>query len=92
MKYLTIALVIAVGLLAHTQISTLKGIIKNQEKRLNQLAKLTGHGELSSFFVSDQLKEELVQLKQNGKIVKAVKKLREQTQMDLLKAKQYIDN
>ncbi len=91
MKYLTIVLVLIVGLLAHRQISTLKEIVRNQEKRLNQLAGLTGQEEVSSFFVSAELKEKLVQLKEDDKIVEAVKKLREQTQMDLLEAKQYVD-
>lgn len=60
MKYLTIVLVITVGLLAHRGIFTLKEIIRNQEKRLNSLAKLTGYEELFSFFISDQLNKGLV--------------------------------
>lgn len=91
MEYSIIALVLMAGLLAHNEISTLKRKISSQEKRLNQLAKLTGHDDLSSYWVSDELKEQAIQLKRDGKKVEAIKKIREQTQMDLLEAKQYVD-
>lgn len=91
MEYYAIALVFVAGLLAYNEISTLKKVIRNQEKRLNQLAKLTGHEDLSSYSVSDQLKEQVIQLKREGKTIQAIKKIREQTQMDLVEAKQYVD-
>ncbi|BAH07599.1 50S ribosomal protein L7/L12 [Clostridium kluyveri] len=91
MEYSAIALVFVAGLLAYNEISTLKKVIRNQEKRLNQLAKLTGHEDLSSYSVSDQLKEQVIQLKREGKTIQAIKKIREQTQMDLVEAKQYVD-
>ena len=91
MEYFTIALVLIAGLLAYNEISKLKQVIRNQEKRLNQLAKLTGHTDLSSYSVSDHLKEQVIQLKQEGKKIQAIKKIREQTQMDLVEAKQYVD-
>ncbi|WP_077612370.1 50S ribosomal protein L7/L12 [Clostridium sp. Marseille-P2415] len=87
----TIVLMCVVGLLTYNEISTLKKVIQDQEKRLNQLAKLTGHEDLSSYWVSDELKEQAIQLKRDGKKVEAIKKIREQTKMDLLEAKQYVD-
>lgn len=92
MEYSAIALVCVVGLLVYNEISALKKEIQNQEKRINQLAKLTGHENLSSYWVSDELKEQVIQLKQDGKRVEAIKKVREQTQMELVEAKQYVDN
>ncbi len=86
-----IAMVCAVGALGYMEISKLKSIIKNQGKQINQLAKLTGNEDLVSCLVSDELKEELTLLKKSGKMVEAVKKIREETQMDLVEAKQYID-
>lgn len=91
MEYSAIALVVVAGLLVYDEISKLKKVIRNQEKRLNQLAKLTGHEDLSSYLVSDQLKEQVIRLKQEGKTIQAIKKIREQTQMDLVEAKQYVD-
>lgn len=91
MEYSAIALVLIAGLLVYNEITALKKVIKKQEKRLNQLAKLTGHENLSSHWVSDELKEQIVALKRDGKNVEAVKKVREHTQMDLLEAKQYVD-
>ncbi|WP_085832008.1 50S ribosomal protein L7/L12 [Clostridium merdae] len=92
MEYSAVALVFIAGLLAYNEISALKKVIASQEKRLNQLAKLTGHEDLSSHWVSDEIKEQIIQLKRDGKNVEAVKKVREHTQMDLLEAKQYVDN
>ncbi|WP_304508806.1 hypothetical protein [Anaerotignum sp.] len=86
------ALIIIVGLLAISEISTLKKNMKKQEERINQLAKLTGHEYLSSNWISDELYETVRLLKQSGKKVEAVKKIREHTQMTLVEAKQYVDD
>lgn len=91
MEYSAIILVCIAGLLAYIEISALKKVIQNQEKRLNQLAKLTGHEDLSSYWVSDELKAQVIQLKRNGKEIKAIKKIREQTQMNLIEAKHYVE-
>ena len=91
MEYSAIALVCIVGLLAYHEISALKREIRSQEKRLDQLAKLTGHGDLSSHLVPDEIKEQAIQLKRDGKEVEAIKKIREETQMDLVEAKKYVE-
>lgn len=41
--------------------------------------------------ISASLKQELIELKQNGELVKAVKLLRENTELDLLQAKRFVD-
>jgi ribosomal protein L7/L12 len=91
MDYSAIALVLIVGMLAYNEISALKRKISSQQNRLNQLAKLTGHDDLSSYSVPVELEEQAIQLKRDGKKVQAIKVIREQTQMDLLEAKQYVD-
>lgn len=91
MEYSAIVLVCVVGLLLYNEISTLKRTVKKQEKRLNQLAELTNHEEVSSCFVSQELKEQALKLKRQGKLIEAVKKIREHTQMDLVEAKRYVD-
>lgn len=91
MEYSAIAFVFVIGLLLYHEISVLKRTIRKQERRLDQLAKLTNHEELSSCFVPEELKQQALALKHQGKQVEAIKKIREQTQMDLVEAKQYVD-
>ncbi|QUH20360.1 hypothetical protein [Alkaliphilus sp. B6464] len=46
-----------------------------------------GHKELSSSFVNESLKSELLVLKNKGENIRAIKLLRSNTGMDLLNAK-----
>ncbi len=89
--YYGIGMVCIVGLLMYQEILTLKKANVNIEKRLNHLAELICHEELSSDWVSEELKEQVLQLKRDGKKVAAIKKIRENTQMDLIEAKQFVD-
>ncbi|WP_338598204.1 hypothetical protein [Clostridium baratii] len=91
MEYFIVLLFVIVGMLAFNEISVLKKRIKIQEDRLNELCKITGHDNLSSYWVSDELKEIAIHLKRTGKEVEAIKKIREQTQMSLIEAKQYVE-
>lgn len=85
------ALLIICGALMFNEISALKKRVKNQEERINELAKLTGYDNLSSYWVSDEVKELATHLKRTGKEVQAVKKIREHTKMSLIDAKKYVD-
>lgn len=91
MEYSVLALLIVSALIAWNEISNLKKKNLELEKRLNELAKVTGNGNLSSDYVSDVLRQQLLELKKKGNQVEAVKCLRIETKMDLLAAKQYID-
>lgn len=91
MGYSAMALVCVAGLLIYYEILALKRKLANLEERMNQFAKLTGYDDSSSFLVSDELKDEVTQLKKNGNMVKAVKVVRESTKMDLIQAKRYVD-
>lgn len=92
MEYFIVLLFIIAGMLVFNEISVLKKRIKIEEDRLNELCKLTGHDNLSSYWVSDELKELVIHLKRTGKEVEAIKRIREQTQMSLIEAKQYVEN
>ena len=92
MEYFIVLLFIVICILGFNEISVLKKRIKIQEDRLNELCKITGHENLSPYWVSDELKELAIHLKRTGKEVEAIKKIREQTQMSLLEAKQYVEN
>lgn len=91
MESFIFVLLIIFGALMFNEISVLKKRVKSQEEQINQLAKLTGYNNLSSHWVSDEVKELATHLKRTGKEVEAVKKIREHTQMSLLEAKKYVD-
>lgn len=73
------------------EITKLKKIIKEQQKQLNECCRLTGNKELCSYFVSEEIKEKALHLKNIGKVTEAVKEIRLETDMDLLEAKEYVD-
>ncbi|WP_312648871.1 hypothetical protein [Aminipila sp.] len=91
MDYTMLALLLGGGLLAYNEISMLKKRVQSQEKRLNELAEITGNDNLSSFWIADEVKELAIHLKKSGKEVEAIKKIREHTQMTLIEAKHYVD-
>lgn len=92
MEYTISALIIVSLMLCYYQNSLLKNRIKELEQRLNQLAVNTDNEELALNFVSSETKELIMHLKRSGKEVEAVKRLRQETGMSLLDAKQYVDH
>ena len=84
-------LMLIVGILLYIEITKLKKQVKSQQIQIDNLCKETGNQQLATYFISDEEKEYIVHLKNSGKEVEAVKKLREVTSMDLVQAKQYID-
>ena len=91
MEDLIFTLIILSGLIAWNEISNLKKKNQELEKKMNELAKTTGNTTLSTDYISDDLRNQLLELKNKGDNVKAVKCLRDNTGFDLLRAKQYID-
>lgn len=87
MEQSILILVMIAGLLAFNEISILKKCLQSQEEQINQLAKLTGHEYLSSYWISDEIKELVIHLKRTGKEAKAVKKIREHTNMTINSSK-----
>lgn len=92
MELTLLALIIIFGLLARNSILDLKK--KNQKliMRLDDLAVITGNPRLSSKYVSVSLKDKLIKLKNEGKTVKAIKLLKDNTSFDLVQAKEYVEN
>lgn len=86
-----LTLMFIIGILLYIEITKLKKQVKSQQIQLDTLCKETGNQQLATYFISDEEKEYIVHLKNSGKEVEAVKKLREVTSMDLVQAKQYID-
>lgn len=56
-----------------------------------EILEVGGNDRLSSYWVSDEIKENAIHLKRIGKEVEAVKIIRDNTEMSLLEAKQYVD-
>lgn len=76
---------------SYSEITKLKKQVKVQQKQLNECCRRTGNQELCSYFVSDEIKEKVLHLKNSGKLTEAVKEIRLETSMDLLEAKEYVD-
>lgn len=66
--------------------------IKNMQKQINELCRLTGHKELVSVYLTDEEREVILHLKNTGKNIEAVKKVRELTGLELEEAKKYVDS
>ena len=73
------------------KINELQKQIKSQQIQIDKLCKETGNQQLATYFISDEDKEYIAHLKNSGKEVEAVKKVREMTSMDLVQAKQYVE-
>lgn len=75
------------------------GHLSNQSKeqyrklkeKYNALAEATGHAELAFGFLSEEQKAEILALKNEGKQVAAIKKVRSLTDMGLAEAKQFVE-
>ena len=76
---------------SYSEITKLKKQVKLQQKQVNEFCRLTGNKELCSYFVSDEIKEKVLHLKDSGKLIEAVKEIRLETSMDLVEAKEYVD-
>lgn len=89
--FLFMSLIICIALL-NRELSLIKKQLSYQQKQLDALTKLSGHDELASDFLCEEAIENLRKLKQEGKIVEAVKVVRVNTKMSLLEAKNYVDD
>lgn len=91
MEYGITAFMIIGGIFLYIKINELQNQVKSQQIQIDQLCKETDHQQLAASFISDEEKEYIIHLKNSGKEVEAVKKVREVTSMDLVQAKQYVD-
>ena len=66
--------------------------IKKLQKQINELCKVTGNENLMTANLTEEEKELVIHLKNTGKEVEAVKKIREFTGFDLVEAKKFYDD
>ena len=91
MEYVIAFIVMIIGILLYMKINEVQKQLESQQMQIDNLCKITGNLKLASDFISDEEKEHIIQLKNTGREVEAIKKVREATSMDLVQAKQYVD-
>lgn len=84
-------------ILCIVQISLLGALrrqLDEQRKQLDRLSRLVGGGDLPApaTFLSEEAKRRILQLKQEGKPIEAIRDVREETGMSLKEAKEYVDS
>lgn len=91
MEYVIAFIVMIIVILLYMKINEVQKQLESQQMQIDNLCKITGNLKLASDFISDEEKEHIIQLKNTGREVEAIKKVRESTSMDLVQAKQYVD-
>ena len=91
MAYVIAFIVMIIVILLYMKINEVQKQLESQQMQIDNLCKITGNLKLASDFISDEEKEHIIQLKNTGREVEAIKKVREATSMDLVQAKQYVD-
>ncbi|HFR5303480.1 hypothetical protein MCPGFBBE_00698 [Streptococcus equi subsp. zooepidemicus] len=90
--YILIGALFVIFVIGSLNSSKDKEQIKKMQTQINELCRIMGHDELVSTYISDEDKELLIHLKNTGKEVEAIKKIREVTDFDLKEAKKYYEN
>ena len=91
MEYVIAFIVMIIVILRYMKINEVQKQLESQQMQIDNLCKITGNLKLASDFIYDEEKEHIIQLKNIGREVEAIKKVRESTSMDLVQAKQYFD-
>lgn len=91
MEYMMYMIVMIVAVLTSVEISSLKKQVRALQVQLNALAQATGYEDLSAWYVTVEVKAQVRALKEDGKVVEAVKMVREATGMSLEDAKHFVD-
>ena len=91
MEYMMYMIVMVMAVLTSVEISSLKKQVRALQVQLNALAQATGHEDLSARYVTDEVKAQVRALKEDGKVVEAVKMVREATGLSLEDAKHFVD-
>ncbi|ABW19524.1 ribosomal protein L7/L12 [Alkaliphilus oremlandii] len=92
MEYAYVGLIIVVFLILNVNINALQQNQKRVESKLDRIIEYIGLPELSREYIGDELKEELIRLVKGNEKIKAIKKLRDATGIELREAKDYIDS
>ena len=91
MEYLLLLALAALLLAQYLRQRALQERVRRLEEKLDGLAGSTGQERYKMYHLDEKLQNELKQMKQEGQIVQAVKRLREQTGLDLVQARQFVD-
>lgn len=91
MEYMMYMIVMVMAVLTSVELSSLKKQVRALQVQLNALAQAAGHEDLSAWYVTDEVKAQVRALKADGKVVEAVKMVREATGMSLEDAKHFVD-
>lgn len=92
MEYIPIGVIIILFIILNSNINVLQRDQKRIESKLDRIIEHFGLAELSKEHISDELKDELIELVEENEKIKAIKKLREVTGMGLKEAKDYVDS
>lgn len=90
--YILIAALFVIFVIGVLNSSKDKEKINKMQGQINELCRVLGHDELVSTYISDEEKELLMHLKNSGKGVEAIKKIRDLTDLDLKEAKKYYES
>lgn len=91
MEYVLLLALAALLLAQYLRQQALQERVRRLEEKLDGLAGSIGQEKYQLYYIDDKLQNELKQMKQEGQIVQAVKRLREQTGLDLVQARQIVD-
>jgi len=92
MEYISVILITILFTIFNKNISALQRDQKRIESKLDRIIEHLGLPEPSKEKINDELKDELVKLIEANKKVKAIKRLRDVTGMELVEAKDYVDS
>ena len=92
MEYISVILITILFTIFNTNINVLQRNQKRIESKLDRIIEHLGLPESSKEKINDELKDELIKLIDANKKVKAIKKLRDVTGMELVEAKDYVDS
>ena len=91
MEYVLLLALAALLLAQYLRQRALQERVRRLEEKLDGLAGSTGQEKYKIYYIDEKLQNELKQMKQEGQIVQAVKRLREQTGLDLVQARQLVE-
>lgn len=92
MIYGLITILVGLAIVAFMNDVQHKAHIARIQKQIDTLARLTGHDEVTSAYLSGEEKAMIIRLKSDGKSVEAIKKIRDITGLGLKDAKEYFDS
>lgn len=91
MEYAALGLVVAFASLLVGYIGNVHDDVKKLSYKLDKIAAYLGMDESYLYKIDDELKKELLDLLDDGKKIKAIKRLRQVSGLGLKESKEYVD-